>query len=296
MKINYTALILTVLALAGLAIYRMLTPDEFVMLLSKPDNSGFTFAYSKTTERWFPLQNEYQEYGVYKEGLMQNPVLLKESSYKFRLFYKTMNPGFKLIAAESDDLQEWDKERRIFAVQADSVISFRILKTGKHTWQFLLLRTNQAGSYIESYTSDDLKSFQDPHTVFSSADRLNDFNVVALDHGFLLFTLSRDVVGSTNVFSAWFSTDLKESLIPVKTGKTDVQIESLNALYVIRDDIYLVANHNQIINLVRKDPDSLDYSPEVLATNVPPDYGIYSVIHMRRDEVKRLKKTLTNMH
>ncbi|MFC0878462.1 hypothetical protein ACE01N_17845 [Saccharicrinis sp. FJH2] len=298
MKINYTAIILTALALVGLTIYRLLTPDDYLMILSKPDHhSNCYFAESSDGLHWnminasspvnIPLPDHASEIQIFKESSHRYDVLHRSEGY--------------LMLTYSDNLISWDNPRLIEShigseIDFSGMNKIRVLYQNRESLNIFCVRNNKTDTDVLLFRVTDNKISDPPLEILHLAHRIMDLQCMKLDKIYVLALMREDSVSKSMQMDFYQSGIADSNWTHVSDLKTDfTDWTETVALQKNNREFWLYGKQNRIIS-VKQDRETNLVTSEILAekSDFSSDYVMRSGLKLRRDVMKKLKEQFKN--
>lgn len=299
MRINYKALIFTFLALIGLAIYRILTPEHFLMVMSHPEDAGKVYLASSEAGRSWKSLNPHNPIVLPFKAINQNDILWqKKSDFKFRAlkfdFYKN-----RLLLSQSVDMLEWfdpvlvvlDRLPKV----SQPVLRERMVRTARNRWTiFMLVKGIDGSSIFVSETGNDF-AFNQWEKTFVSVDSLLDFNVLKTGSTYLMVQLSKGNLKSEQKLALYTSKHTNGPWTLTGDNIRETFVQHLNGIMFKSDTLHVLLDAKRALNI------GFDESfSEVKAAKVseikglPEDVIFKTIFKIRKDVIKDIRESLAN--
>ncbi|MFB6342658.1 hypothetical protein ACE1ET_13095 [Saccharicrinis sp. FJH62] len=296
MKINYTAIILTALALVGLTIYRLLTPDDYLMILSKPDHQNTCYFAESSDGLHWNMINSSNPVNIPSPGHVSEIKIFKESSHRFNMLFRSED---YLMMTYSDNLINWDNPRLIeshFGSEIDfsEMSNIRGLYQNRERLNIFCLRNNKTDTDVLLFRVTDNKISDQPLEILHSTHRIMDLQCMKFEKINVLALMREDSVSKGMKVDFYQSGITDSNWTHVSDLKTDD--ENLTETVVLQKsnrEFWLYGNQNRIIS-VKQDRETNLVTSEILAekSDFSSGYVLKSGLKIRRDMMKKLKEQL----
>lgn len=296
MKINYTAIVLTVLALAGLTIYRLLTPEEFLMILTKPEHDNdYYFAKSSDGLQW-DILNDREPRNIYLGDHLREPQIIKENNYTYRI-YGISNDC--MVQSLSENLLRWEKPELIEGKNgSENVFSETnkvrvVYKKGDSPYVFCLYN-NGDKSVINLLKIGDENISDESLKILSSEEVIVDFKICKLEKFYIMTVVHKESLSKELKLEFFKSSSIEKDWNLAAALITDsFEWVEPAALQKNNEEFWLYGKQNGIISVrLNKNSNQLQAKFTAKRSDIPKDYILVSGFRLRKDILKNLRKDL----
>lgn len=204
MRINYKAILLMLLGLAGLTVYRYFTAEEYLLVSNNRDGSGICYAISKNGLEWCILNNGNPVFKApdYLDRIV-DPFVVGSDNGAFHLIFTYDDVPHTLGYAYSHDLVHWEQGKQFVLPGADSaevVVSPKmIFDQSTNEWlvywssvpvkeAIIMGKAYEKGKRHRIFAAKtvDFIKFSEPFLFFDPGYSVTDANIVETMNGFFL--------------------------------------------------------------------------------------------------------------
>ncbi|MFB6319069.1 hypothetical protein [Saccharicrinis sp. FJH54] len=295
MKINYTAILLTVLALVGLTLYRLLTPDAFIVLCSEK-NKPETMHWAKSTDgiKWNIISSA-KPLVIADYDDVQNQQIIRVARSRFMHYVTGKN---KILSSKSDDLVHW--ERPLTVVEnADAVLDF------PGPFKFKILENKKAGTelfYCNNaldnsgiyYTCTENSKLVEPIKIIHSTVDIEDFQIFRLNGLYVLALMSVNGNREEVHIDFYTSAGAKNGWV-LEDGTMTDSLEWLQTVGLQKNnkEFWLYGNQNGIISVkLNGNGDGITTEKITQKSLFPATYKIICGTAIQKDILKKAEKEL----